>query len=406
MLREFLQDCSEMRSETAVPQRAEGCKVAQYRFGRSRDPGIQDIVEVPFAAVEMKRSAIHFNLDQEGDNVVAQVLHRVAAIIALGCGRMMTQRLWLGTLKRQLCWGVPCANWANWGQDGDAHRGFCCSRARACRLFALKMVWVCMRRQLKPSALARICSALAPSFCQGGVCVLHSRLVPMEKCWAAISILQNAETSWSTWLWSFIYPSPAPSRWLAKIQPAMHGGRVPKAVWLLAMEKLQGESLAAPPSTVGAMSPVLALLENLSACAIVHADLRYDNLIQDRNNQLHLIDFDSLVLVSLAPMRDELIRDHRQAQHPLRLPLSQPEIACILHTMWQLAMLDWPNRPSSDGSLPEDIAAYLTLDHRKELQLFQWALALESQSRVELTWDELRRAVQAVEAVPQWGRGL
>ena len=30
----------------------------------------------------MKRSAIHFNLDQEGDNVVAQVLHRVAAVIA------------------------------------------------------------------------------------------------------------------------------------------------------------------------------------------------------------------------------------------------------------------------------------------------------------------------------------
>ncbi|CAE7557576.1 unnamed protein product [Symbiodinium natans] len=240
------------------------------------------------------------------------------------------------------------------------------------------------------------------------VCVLHSRLVPMEQCWQAISILQNAETSWSTWLWSFIYPSPAPSLWLAKIKPAMHvhGGRVPKAVWLLAMEKLQGESLAAPPSTVGAMSPVLALLESLSACAIVHADLRNGNLIKDRTNQLHVIDFDSLVQVSLAPMRDELIRDHRQAQHPLTLPLSQSDMACILHTMWQLAMLDWPNRPSPDGSLPEDIAAYLTLGRRKELQLFQWAFALESQSRVGLTWDELRRAVQAVEAVPQWGRGV
>ena len=91
-------------------------------------------------------------------------------------------------------------------------------------------------------------------------------------------------------------------------------GEYPSAVWLPAIEKLQGESLTAPSST---MCPVLALLENLSSCAIVHADLRYGNLFKDQCNQLHLIDFDSLVQVDLAPMWDELIQDHRRAQHPL-----------------------------------------------------------------------------------------
>ena len=42
-----------------------------------------------------------------------------------------------------------------------------------------------MSRHLKPSALARTCSAAALNFVKV-VSVLHPRLVPMELCWAAI----------------------------------------------------------------------------------------------------------------------------------------------------------------------------------------------------------------------------
>ena len=482
-------DATERFGKTAVkcgvrPQCLKGLKAAKLpntdldvAVTREFQTSEQNIIEVPFTTVELKRSGIHFDLDQEGENVVAQALHRVAAVIAplqrdicgnsqpivVGVVRILTEKpegfvlsvpQWnlgkamkvaarnvqctdrpklahLATLLYVLCEALQSSIQARLRKSDDIAtmagniKGAALLESPMCHLGSpgrrcsqgillepcLRLQAFCLENGLRESSLDTI-SIGEDLFSRDTellvkvVNVLHSRLVPMEQCWAAIRILQKNEQSWPTWMWSFICPSLTPSLWLAKTRPALDHGRVPQSVWLLAMEKLQGESLTAPPSTVGAMGPVLAWLENLSSCAIVHADLRYCNLMKDQDNQLRLIDYDSLVQVDLAPTRDGLIQDHRRAQHPLALPLSRSNIACVLHAMWQLAMLDWPNRPSSDDSLQEDIAAYLRQGCRKELQLFQWASALESQCQVELTWEELSRAVEAVEAVPQWGHGV